>query len=88
MGPNMAKQSYQWLFDSGLITVDDSDWGIRKMAEARDMGMMQSALDWRNCIAAPTSSSISLATCCSVPSLDHLSQACSLAPPSMSSPCW
>lgn len=37
---------------------------------------MQSDLDCRYCIAAPTSSSISLATSCSVSSFDHFSQTC------------
>ena len=40
------------------------------------MGIMQKALDWNKKFAAPTSSSISFGTCCSVPSFDHLSQAC------------
>jgi hypothetical protein len=46
------------------------------------MGMMQRAFDWRNCMAAPTFSSISLATCLSVPSFDHFSHASWFLPPS------
>lgn len=39
-------RSYEWLFDSGLMSVvDASDWGMRKMAEASDIGIMQRALD-------------------------------------------
>lgn len=74
------------VLDSGLMDRGMSGWLVRKIAEASEMGMMQSALDWRNCIAAPTSSSISLATCCSVPSVDHFSHAGWLFPPSMISP--
>jgi hypothetical protein len=47
---------------------------------------MHSALDWRNCIAAPMSSSISFATCFSVPSVDHFSHTCCVLPPSLASP--
>lgn len=64
-----------------------SGCSVVKIADASDMGIMQRALDWRNCMAAPTSSSISLATCCSVPSVDHFSHAgCELFPPSTLSP--
>ena len=66
----------------GVISI----WCAGYIAVASDTGMMQSALDCRNCIAAPTSSSISFATSRSVPSFDHLSQACGLLPPSPVSP--
>nr|GMD62836.1 DNA-(apurinic or apyrimidinic site) lyase 2 [Ipomoea batatas] len=46
------------------------------MSAASDIGMMQSDFDWRYCIAAPTSSSISLATSLSVSAFDHFSQTC------------
>lgn len=36
---------YEELFDSGLTIVGPSGWCVRKIAEASDMGMIQSALD-------------------------------------------
>lgn len=70
---------------SGLIIDGGSvggGWDL-KIAEASDIGIMHSAFDWRNCIAAPTSCSINLATCCSVPSFDHFSHAaCAPSTPS------
>lgn len=68
------------------MSVGVSVWCAGYIAAASDMGMMHSALDWRNCIAAPTSSSMSFATSRSVPSFDHLSQAWWLLPPSPVSP--
>lgn len=50
------------------------------MSAASEMGIIQRDFDWRNCIAAPTSSSISFATSHSVSSFDHFSHTCWLDP--------
>lgn len=36
---------YEGVLDSGFTIVGASGWCVRKIAEASDMGMMQSALD-------------------------------------------
>lgn len=36
---------YEGASDSGLTSVDGSGWCVRKIAEASEIGMMQSALD-------------------------------------------
>lgn len=81
----LGNRFYGGGFASGLTIPGGSGGGgcDRKIADASDTGIMQSALDCRNCIAAPMSCSISLATCCSVPSFDHFSHAaCAPSTPS------
>lgn len=59
---------------SGFTRVEMSGWFVGYINAASDIGIIHNAFDWRNCMAAPTSSSISLATSLSVSSFDQFSQ--------------
>jgi hypothetical protein len=56
-----------WCAPSPAAATGGRMWHVAvEMAEAREMGMRQRPFPWRYCMAVPMSSSISLATCCSV----------------------
>lgn len=71
---------------SGFTRVEMSCWFVGYISAASDTGMIHNAFDWRNCMAAPTSSSISLATSLSVSSFDQFSQIGWLLPLSLMPP--
>lgn len=51
---------------AGRVAERSDDEVVEEMTEAREIGIRQSPLPCRYCMAVPMSSSISLATCCSV----------------------